>query len=107
MIVQDKKVRSVLPKKTLVVLESLFRKLAAGVDPKNVIKEVARDMNRDERTVRRHLECAKDSGVADVMEQLAREIFWDPKAVAPVIETVRDEPAEWIEATYVRHETVH
>lgn len=111
MIVQDKNVRSVLPKKTLVVLESLFRKLAAGVMPEKVIAEVAKDMNRSEHTVRRHLERASEirvmgSGVDDAMKQLEREIFWHPKAVAPITETEEGEPAEWIEAAYERTETI-
>jgi hypothetical protein len=112
MIVQDKRVRSVLPKKTLVALEALFRKLAAGVNPKNVIEDVAHDMNRDERTVRRYLERAseirtKNSGVDNAMNLLAREIFWDSQAGAPAVEVEQDEPAEWIEAAYERTETIH
>ena len=66
MLVRDQHLRAALPRTVCRTLELLFRKLAYSVDACDVISEVAREIGRDERTVRRHLAAARtiatDSG---------------------------------------------
>ncbi|MGD1082841.1 MAG: hypothetical protein ABR881_31385 [Candidatus Sulfotelmatobacter sp.] len=60
MLVKDKKLRDALSPRICRTLEMVFRKLAAGVDAnEEVIPAVAGDINRDERTVRRHLSTSR------------------------------------------------
>jgi hypothetical protein len=112
MIVQDKRMRSALPKKTLVVVEAVFRKLAAGVNPENVITDVARDLNRSERTVLRHLERASEirvqnSGVGDAIKKLARAAFQE-QASSCVVEHMahKESYGEWLLNAYCNTERV-
>jgi hypothetical protein len=59
LLVKDKRLRSALPKRIRQSLELLFRKLDSGMDARNIISSVAADLNRDQRTVRRHLATAR------------------------------------------------
>lgn len=59
MLVRDKKLRHMLPPLVCRTLEMVFRKLAAGVDAKDVVSAVAKDLRRKEHTVRRHLSISR------------------------------------------------
>jgi len=88
MLVKDKKLRSALSPRVCHTLEMLFRKLAAGVDAADVIPAVAGDINRDERTVRRHFSTSRKaandigSGTARVMNILAGHVLPDNRTPA-------------------------
>jgi hypothetical protein len=58
MLVRDKELRATLPNSVCRTLELVFRKLDSGVEAQRIIAEVAGDIKKDERTVRRHLETA-------------------------------------------------
>jgi DNA-binding NarL/FixJ family response regulator len=60
LLVKDKRLRAALPKRVSETLELVFRKLAAGMDAKEIITSVADALNRSERTVRRHLATARE-----------------------------------------------
>lgn len=59
LLVKDKKLRATLPTRTRQTLELVFRKLDSGMDAREIVPAVASDLNRDQRTVRRHLASAK------------------------------------------------
>src|ERR1700730_15164363 len=59
-LVRDKRLRDALPDKTRRTLELLFRELDAGASARDVIGQIASDLKKDERTVRRHLKKAQE-----------------------------------------------
>jgi len=101
--------RDALPPPVCRTLEMTFRKLAAGVDPSEVVRAVAKDIKRDERTVRRHFatsrKAAKDTGseTSAVMNILAGHVLPDlrtPARSAPFRPQV-DALSEVPESSYV------
>ena len=88
MLVKDKRLRDALSPRVCRTLEMVFRKLAAGVDASEVIPAVAGDINRDERTVRRHLSTSRKtandlaSASSKVMNILAGHVLPDSRTVA-------------------------
>jgi hypothetical protein len=108
MLVKDKKLRAALPVRVCRTLEMVLRKLAAGVDPNAIIPTVAKDINRDERTVRRHLSQSKKAarGSSRVMAALAGLLLPDNLAVAqstpfrPQVDALAEERASEINSTW-------
>jgi len=86
MLVKDKGLRDALSPRVCRTLEMVLRKLAAGVDADEVIPAVAGEINRNERTVKRHLstsqKAARDSGTSRVMEILAGHVLPDNRTPA-------------------------
>jgi hypothetical protein len=87
MLVKDKRLRAALPPRVCRTLELVFRKLDAGISAKGIIREVARDIKRDQRTVRRHLRTARRiaTDVAHASNRLLRilESFVIPDERSP------------------------
>jgi hypothetical protein len=73
MLVKDKKLRDTLPPLVCRTLEMVFRKLAAGVDPKDVVAAVAKDLRRKQRTVRRHLSISRRA--ADDLSSVSSKVM--------------------------------
>jgi hypothetical protein len=85
MLVKDKELRDALPPRVCRTLEMTFRKLAAGVDAAEVVRAVAEDIRRDERTVRRHFTTSRKaanntgSGTSAIMNILAGHVLPDSR----------------------------
>lgn len=58
-LVENKSLRTALPKQVRTTLEYLFRTLESGADAQNIIHIVADKLNRDPRSIRRHLQEAR------------------------------------------------
>jgi hypothetical protein len=60
MLLKDKNLRTALPKAIQCTLELVFRKLDSDVEGSAIVGEVAQELGRDKRTIRRHLAEARD-----------------------------------------------
>lgn len=85
LLVHDKKLRAALPTKVRQTLELVFRKLDAGWDAEDIIDGVSADLNRNPRTVRRHLKKAREIAAdlttvsGQLMQALARVVIPDSR----------------------------